>query len=209
MNYKPLNEIIKQRISSSKSKPIRGSGAVPEGIYEATIVGVEPTDTRATIYFKTMTGTHKESVMFQNFEKSGLSRKFETILAALFDNDPEAETAFLNLMLKDIEESLHLTRGMKLEITVKPTPGYVIHGTAGCYQAIDVKTEQVVLDGYKNITELKRGASARLLTPSSMRISDARATHADTNIEALYNARKAIFGSEDSEDISDPEAGRA
>lgn len=208
MSYKQLREAIARRRSKDVDAPISGTGGeLTEGTHTVVISGVDLTalesDGRVTLVFEDDSrGYHNERLWLYSSVngRQEISRKFEFFLAALF-LDPEALDAVLDGMATETVglDTFNCLRGLRLNISVSPGPGYRVHLTeTGRYTVVNARGDRPMMtkarfspipQEFGSIAEARGAASAAGLRRSYNRVYKYEAV--DDNVAAT---NKECFG---------------
>lgn len=208
MHYKPLAELLKTLdtsiVSEGLQKPLRGSGKLEAGWHSVVVGGVDLARLgdlgRMQLILESDSGNHRESVFLMNRASSDLSFVFRKLLEGFFGDSGEALKIYIGLLKSYQTDALQVLRGMKIDVEIKPGPGYTLQESGGAYEVRDAETGQLVVPGsFVSLGEARARAEGAGYKRSFNRVSNVQATNADYNIEALRNAEKAIVSTPESE----------
>lgn len=167
-----------------------------DGSHDVTITAVDSSKVNdkgvVSFTFENADGkAHTENVFLSDYtDKAAFSLTIRRVWAALF-NDRDAIDSFLQEMERNVE-AFNLCTAMKLNITLKPGPGYVIKvNDEKQFGAYDSKDGKLLSGLFDNIEDAKLDAGAKGHKRSFRRLNDAKATHADSNRKQLDAAIKA------------------
>jgi hypothetical protein len=167
-----------------------------DGYHDVTITAVDSSkiesNARVDFTFEDATGkSHTEKVFLQDYnDKAAFSLTVRRLWAGLLGSR-DAVDSFLQ-ELESNGEAFNMFTGMKVGITLKPGPGYVIKVTDDKkFGAYDSKDGTLQTKLHDSIEDLKLEAGALGLRRSFRRLNEAKATHADGNRKQLDAAIKA------------------
>jgi hypothetical protein len=146
---------------------------------------------RFSVVFDSDGHTHTQSIFLYNKDKTELSWLFRKFLRGVFDLDDNCRE-FLEAMLGDNAEALHMLRGMKLEVDIQPGPGYIIDSDDGAYIAKDAQTGKPVSPQRTTVQGARQTAEAGGYKRSYNRMENVQSIYSEENFKALQNAREAV-----------------
>jgi hypothetical protein len=194
----PFQKMISQARETKlldKALPGAESKYLGDGPHDVTITAVDSSGVdRGAIdfVFEDAEGrSHKEKVFLADYkDKEAFSVSIRRIWAALFLNR-DVTDRFLDEWNAN-KEAHNMFTGMKLNITLKPGPGYVVKVTDDRkFGGYDSENGNLLTQLYDSVEDVKNEAGAKNIKRAFRRIFQAKATNADRNIAQLDAAIKA------------------
>lgn len=196
--------LSKDMKDKGSNRLIRRAGTFEAGTYKVVIAAIDTTTLESGKITLTFEAQHKEQhkqVLFlTNFGGDGLSDGLEALLFGLFGTSEQALGSWLEVLSKPehAKQAFEMLRGMKLQVDIGETSGFIIVNRNGKYYAVDNKTGDEYAGPFQRRIQVKRTALADGHKEPKSILLDGVPTNADENIQALQNCIKAITGTETS-----------
>jgi hypothetical protein len=170
---------------------LAGSGFLDEGTYTFIVQAIDSSEigqNKVTITYATPEGqAYTDRAFFANKDGTSIGKSIRFLISGC---TPDSESFASILAALDTDDgALEMLTGMKLQATLKRSPGFHVHATAtGEYAAFDgpnAETAKKLTGDFADVADARGAAKAMGLKQSFVNISSVKATHAEENAATL------------------------